>query len=214
VINAKKDEAVLHDAMKLLELLEDDETSLVVTEDAPILFYVSGCFARSIANQTKCGMCQAMVKKEKEITVSFDDNCPASEKDSFISLVDRGGLIYPSDMVYVASMHLWQFFQAIKNGNDAFNHLLATPEQRKVFTKAAVLFMESSIDTEAILTTTCEEGHSFKKIFQQLACKMFNCFIKNLCKEQNSKIHFGKKRGPGRDAKGSDNRKICKLLSL
>jgi len=89
--------------------------------------------------------------------------------------------------------------------HDAFNHLLATPEQRKVFIKAAVLFMESSIDTEAILTTTCEEGHSFKKIFQQLACKMFNCFIKNLCKEQNSKIHFGKKRGPGRDAKGSDN---------
>ena len=51
--------------------------------------------------------------------------------EEFLKLVSRGGLQHPSDCVFVASCHAYQFYEKIKD-NETLNNLLldsATPRE-------------------------------------------------------------------------------------
>jgi len=81
-----------------------------------------------------------------------------------------------------------------------------------VFAEFAFSQMENLKDVENVLSSECSNGHSFVKIFDQIAKKMFNAFIKNMCSEENANLHKSKKRNiDGKSSSGS--RKITKLQS-
>ncbi len=113
------------------------------------------------------------------------------KKEAFISEVNRGGLTYPSDLVYISCVHIWQIFSKVNDDKEARNFLLSRSEPKKVFEAALMSFMQLCDKTKSIIMSHCENEHSFEKIFRQLCQRMFNCFAKNMCNDQNSRIHMG-----------------------
>ncbi len=213
--NSNQELVLKQEKDQLLELLEHDCTDFesLQAEDANIVFYVAGCYARSLCKEQKCQSCVQLLKKNDDVpSVSFeqDENDKyASEKQQFLDQVNRGGLCYPSDLTYVTCLHAWKFYHDIQSQKEAYQLMLSSIAPQKVFVSAFIDTCSESSNTQDILTQQCENGHIFQKLFGRLAVKMFNTFAKNMCAEKNSSIHKGKKRS----STSKDGRKIKKLQS-
>ncbi|QQP58429.1 Uncharacterized protein FKW44_003746 [Caligus rogercresseyi] len=81
--------------------------------DEGAVFYVAGYVAQKLVKSTKCQACQEIVSKGKTVPrITFDvgvdqesrDLSIKSTKDDHRSLVNRGGLTYPSDAVFISCM--------------------------------------------------------------------------------------------------------------
>ncbi len=206
---------VQEESEKLNLLLEHDATdfSALNVEDSNIVFYVAGCFARSLCKSQKCLNCVELLKKNDSIPeIRFEQgesSIHEERKKEFIDQVNRGGLCYPSDSVFMTCLHVWKFYHDIVCQKEAKDHLLAASEPRKVFLQAFMSVCMENEETNCLLLQQCDSEHEFKKYFERLAGKMFNTFMKNVCAEKNSEVHKGKKRS----LNTSDSRKIKKLQS-
>ncbi len=211
----EQDHIVQEESNKLNMVLEHNVTDLGVlnVEDTNIVFYVAGCFARSLCKNLKCQKCVTLLKKNDEVPEirfeSAESLTHEERKQEFIDQVNRGGLCYPSDSVFMTCLHVWKFYHDIINQTEAKEHLVTTSEPRKVFIKAFMSVCLENEETNCLLSQHCEDGHEFKKYFERLVFKMFNTFMKNVCTEKNSEIHKGKKRS----LNTSNSRKIKKLQS-
>ncbi len=211
----RQTEATNTQTNELLQLLDHDclDFSNIQVEDANIIFYISGCFARSLCKEQTCDMCVKLLKKSDDVpNIIFMQEHEVqyqAERQQFIDQVNRGGLCFPTDLTYVACLHAWNFFHDIQSQKDAYNFLLSSTEPRKVFTQAFLTICSNTTETQSIICQHCENGHDFSELFERLAIKMFNTFAKNICAERNSEIHKGKKRG----IKSGDGRKVKKLQS-
>ncbi len=211
----EQDVEVQEESDKLNLVLEHSVTDLTAlnVEDTNIVFYVAGCFARSFCKNQKCENCVKLLKKNNDVPeIRFeqtDGMVHEERKKEFIDQINRGGLCYPSDSVFMTCLHVWKFYHDIVNQTDAKEHMITASEPRKVFVHAFMNVCVEIEETNLLLSQKCEDGHEFKKFFERLACKMFNTFMKNVCAEKNSEIHKGKKRS----LNTSDSRKIRKLQS-
>ena len=131
------------------------------------------------------------------------------EKEKFLEKINRGGLCYPSDSVYMTCLHAWKYYHDIQEQEEAFKFLTETSDPVKVFTRSFIEVCSEHEETTMLMSQKCDSGHEFTKSFHRLAVKMFNTFAKNLCSKENSKIHQGKKR----PSSSKDERKIKKLQS-
>ncbi len=211
--NAKQSEATQEHIERLLQIIDHDCTdfSPVQVEDANIVFYVAGCYARSLCKQQKCQSCVQLLRKHDDVpNISFEcdrDMKYGAEKQNFLEQVNRGGLCYPSDLTYMTCLHAWKFYHDIQSQKEAFNFLLSSAQPVVIFAKTFITTCSQASQTQSIIQQQCEDGHPFSKLFERLAIKMFNTFAKNICAERNSLIHKGKKRS----SLSKDGRKIKKL---
>ncbi len=208
---------IKEDAEALLTLLprEENLTSLAL-DDKSVLFYVGGYLAHSLSKILRCKECVQMLQEEKEAPIA---SLPKEEEDKehrqFIDEINRGGLLYPSDIVFVSSIHIWSFFKEVTENQEAKKSLLQSTHPRQVFVGAFMTTCQKNEDTEPILVSTCKEGHPFDQILVQMAGKLFNMFAKNVCSDVNARQHKEvKRKGPSSTGATSSAAKIKKLQSL
>jgi len=112
-VEATKLYAIKDEANTLFSLI-DIEPSLASAdiEDSSVIYYVSGAFARSVSNITCCEACAELImnKENREFLVRFEDDFEVHRREEFLNQVNRGGLVKPSDLFYIACLHVWKFF--------------------------------------------------------------------------------------------------------
>ncbi len=198
----------------LLAILERDQLDLDcgAVEDRNILFYVAGYCARSLAKVCKCSDCVLCLKEEKEmpcLDVLEEDSFEGADR-SFIQQIDRGGLIYPSDIVYMSVLHIWTFIMEICQHEKALDVVVSSTAPQAVFVNSFIYLCRQSEETKALLSLSCDQGHSFERFVVLLARKMFNIFAKNYSRDKNSDLHKKTKR---QSSTSSSSRKVKKLQS-
>ena len=85
----------------------NSESKLMISSsDEAIAFYTAGAIVRSLLRNNKCEACTGMLSHNKEMIIIGDnEENIVPEEQQYISLINRGGLIKPPDIVYVSCMH-------------------------------------------------------------------------------------------------------------
>ena len=195
------------------------ESLVVAPEDQAIIYYVAGAIVRSILKKfTKkscdkcCSLLSGGIFGEGEVTIHENLTDEISrEKEEFVSLVTRGGLLKPSDLVYVTCVHAWSLYHSIKDSNDAFNLLLSSSNPRTLFTEFFITILEDNDSMTETLKTSCGNGHTFLTFAKRAVSTFFNLMAKNYVSNMNDQIHAGKKRTDSNSGCSADARKIRKL---
>jgi hypothetical protein len=214
------DPSVQADVDSLLTLLEEEALEIEMSEDREdaIVFFVSGYVAKGLLRKTNCQLCVQLICESKEMPPvlfcedeGLDGAAVAEKKSAFLDQVNRGGLVKPSDLVFIYCLHAHELHRL----------LFATEQTKKVFTSArlprAVFVtllrqkLEANCNTSQLLEIKCSAGHDFSKVFSQIATTFCNCMMKNFVSEVNDKLHEARKRAPKSQEMTPANRKIAKL---
>ena len=217
-------------AMKIeisVQLLLDSlpSTSIVIPDfvadgglqgDESILFFIGGYCSRSRSKKTNCNDCKEMLVKDWMLEASFAEEEATMEeeklKESFLNAINRGGLVKPSDLVYISCVCIYTVYKEVMDQEESKRLLMDSEDARSVFAKTVVAKMKESPDTEETLLQKCSQGHPYEPVFSVIAQQVFNMMAKNLVSEINDAIHESRKRDTS--AKGNSNsRKIQKLSS-
>ena len=209
----------------LLELIPDfhfSESLNVPSEDQAINYYVAGAIVRSVikkqSNKKSCEQCRSLLTSgrmdENEIkfheTLS-DEN--VNEKVEFISIVSRGGLLKPSDLVYITCIHVWTLYHHIKERKEAFDLLLASTNPQSLSTNLFVHILDDNSSMTEITAANCGNSYIYSTFAKNIASTFFNLMAKNYISDMNDRIHAGKKRNSLITTHSSDARQIRKLTS-
>ena len=135
-------------------------------------------------------------------------------KKQFLTAVTRRGLIKPSDVMYVFTVHASSLFKFIITHGNAKQILLACHNRRSTFIQTFMHMIEDNEYTAPICDVKCESGHAIKRIISRVAFTVFNTCSKNFVSELNDKIHQSRKRPTKANPKTSNVvRKQKKLAS-
>ena len=107
------------------------------------------------------------------------------EKEEFVSLVTRGGLLKPSDLVYMTCDHDWSLYHRIKDSNDAFNLHLSSTNPRTLFNEFFITILEDNDSMTETLKTSCGNGHTFLTFAKRAVSTFFNLMAKNYVSNMN-----------------------------
>ena len=164
------------------------------------MYYVAGYIGRSLIKSMKGISCDELVSTGKcKLVVNFEvdgntNDLEKGAKDEFFSLVNRGGLIKPSDLLFVTCDYAAPFFKYIKSKEYIFNMLINASNSRSVFSSHFMKKIEDNDETAALLNDECRSNHSFRLLVPQIAMKIFNIVAKNFINERNDNIHKERKR--------------------
>jgi hypothetical protein len=201
---------------ELLNFMEEESLEIEFSEDREdaILYFVSGYIAKALLKKTQCKMCVDMICESRDMPpVRFyqDTNSAPDARSSFLDQINRGGLVKPSDLVFIYCLH----------ANELQHRIFASEEMKKVFLSAELprpVFagllrqkLENNFSTRQLLETECSVGHDFSSTFSRIATTFCNCMLKNFVSELNDKLHEARKRGPNSQESTPANRKIAKL---
>ena len=142
---------------------------------------------------------------------SSDEN--VNEKVEFISIVSRGSLLKPSDLVYITCIHVRILYHHIKARKEAFDLLLASTKPQSLFTNLFVYILDDNSSMTEITTANCGNSHIYSTFAKNIASIFFNLMAKNYISDMNDRIHAGKKRNSLITAHSFDARKIRKPTS-
>lgn len=145
---------------------------------------------------------------EEDVT----DQLSVSAKERFLNSINRGGLVTPSDLVYLCVLHALKLHNKIFGDPQVRLLFLGFAEPRKVFVNSFSQLIDNDTSAAEIIFQRCQSGHEFTRFVSNIAFKLFNIVSKNLISEINDKIHEAKKRQPDTKA-SSSRRKIAKLQS-
>jgi hypothetical protein len=205
-------------ARSIIDEICDDLPSIDRIKDQNIIFYISGYLAKSISKGLKCENCQNLLKGKNELQILLDDKEDEDDdeeliKSSFLEQVNRGGLVEPSDLLFIVALQIWNFYCFIMNCDETKGILFNSKKSRNVFAEAYLLWSEKELCSFG--QEKCSSGHEFKTILRKCAVKLYNCFAKNFCNEKNSSIHSKKKcNSSAKDQSSSKSqRKVKKLQS-
>lgn len=106
-INEENRENIQKEAQTLLLSIEMESCEVKAGEgDEAVIYYVGGYIARGLLKKISCLSCQHMVSQSKESPqVDFVTDFPENSKNRLLEQLNRGGLITPSDLVYISCLH-------------------------------------------------------------------------------------------------------------
>ncbi len=201
-----------------------DTNPAIPEADKNIIFYTSGYCGRTLSRRTQCVYCKKLLLAQEnvsgiEVVCENDSNDTIEENDrkkAYINLINRGGLVFPSELTFMASVLVWKFYETIKGNPEMFS-LLHTPNlsSQRIFEKAFLKYLNGFEETRlTYLIQSCDLGHSVSDLVSLISRKMFNIFSKNHVSKTNSKIHANKKRSAESSTKrDTTNFKVAKLQS-
>jgi hypothetical protein len=184
-----------------------------------IVFFVSGYISRSLLKSVMCDGCVALLRKNEDIpSIEFEEDSSdggggesRAAKESYLAMINRGGLVTPSDLVNMACVHALQLKTIIFDSGDVQRVFLDSGSPRNVFVQCFMKLLHRESATQSIISQTCPDGHEFEDFVPKIAVRVFNIFSKNFVSELNDKIHVEKKRASKEE--GSTSRKIAKFQS-
>ena len=229
IFDVDEEEVALEKAAEVkdfLEVIQDftfEQKIMLAHNDKSVIHYYAGYIARSILQKKniKCADCLQMVSNGKTLapTIITDENDSDPDRDllesseQFTNLVSRGGLLHPSDILYLVCVHAWALWRDVRDDSTTMNSLMKTTNQRRVFVAAFMNKLEESERTQSILHASCNKGHKFTGTIEKTCAAIFNGMAANMTKVQNSKVHAGKKRDATSTKPSAAKRKILKLSS-
>ena len=155
---------------------EVDNLNKTSFEDANVTYFVSGCIGRSICRRRKCTDCKILLLADSEKEEKIEEYIPKE----YLSLFDdanRGGLSAPTELCYATTALAVQAYNAVLSESEIRSKLLASDNQRYIFTQALLRLASSS---GAVLSKHCSQTHENLALIFQTA---FNyCFAKNQLK--------------------------------
>jgi len=201
---SSKIEAVSQEIVEGLKVSGDNKFPLLLEDnDENSLFYVAGYFSRTISNNLKCKECKNLLISPNissvQVVCEEDPNLSPEENDrriSYINDVNRGGLVYPSELMFSASIFAWDLYQKIRKQPKLIPKLFQPNiSAQKLFSVSFLKYLDRAENTrQQFVQFECLEGHPFLKILELLSLKFFNIVSKNFVSEKNSEIHAKKKR--------------------
>ena len=187
---------------------------MISSSDEAIIFYTAGAIVRSLLRNNKFEACTGMLSHNKEtIIIGDNEENIVPEEQQYISLINRGGLIKPSDIVYVSCMHAWSLYTFIMNDERLSQALLSAKNSRAIFVRVLLQEMEQSSSTNQLLHEKCVSGCLFKDKLKRIVLATFNIKATNFITEANDKIHSNKKRNNDNYKRPSTAKKVKKLSS-
>jgi hypothetical protein len=213
--------AVARDTATLICALPSDSLSSTFElekGEEGIIFFVAGYISRSVLRTVKCDGCVTMLRKSEDAPpVEFEDvtDCSVREREAreaYLTMINRGGLVTPSDLVNVTCVHAVQLKNMIFDNGDVQRVFLESGCPRHVFVQCYTELLQRESRTESLLTQLCSEGHKFEEFIPKIATRIFNIFSKNYISELNDKIQMSRKRDAG-SKECNTSRKISKLQS-
>ena len=106
------------------------------------------------------------------------DGIATEDCQYFLDLVNRGGLMKPSDIVFAVCCVAWEVYVRIMESYDAKSYFLACKMQRKVFINSMLIETRSHYTYSSILETSCLQDHPFENIFVNIVTKLFNKILR------------------------------------
>jgi len=154
------------------------------SNDANIVFYVSGAIARSAIRTMKCDSCRdsltdpnALPTFELDELLGTSDCCVAS----FLDTINRGGLMRPSDYTFLLCVHCWRVFEEVQTSPDLMSKFLAATCHRSLFMSVIDRLTSSNICGEDMIGDNfCFKGHDPWRL---VVHRFFNCVCKNLVRQ-------------------------------
>ena len=135
------------------------------------------------------------------------------KRNDYLRKINRGGLCVPTDLMFLATLHVHEFLEGILHDDELKKKLFSFKNARAVFIKCAADKLESCENTKSLWKAECSKGHKFRKFLKPISWTVFNMAGKNYAAELNSKIHAARKRKPKEDKTSADQRKVAKLSS-
>jgi len=209
------------DFLDFLDSVSFSVPSISLTDigDTNILFYISGYIARSLRRMTKCQSCtEIIVSDHNSPKVHFEDKDFLTQnnvikKETFLEQINRGGLVKPTDLMYIAVVHIWNFYQAVTQNVDVKNKLFSCSNSKKTFSYFVKDNFLSLEHTKSIASQQCKSGHSFGNHIETIAMKVFNVCSVNFINDFNNAIRESRKRTSA-PSNSVSSRKIAKLQSM
>ena len=132
------------------------------------------------------------------MSVSFDladDNSEESiilAKEAFVSAVSRGGLLRPSDAMYLAAVNATLLYRYISIDDELMKSLLATINPRDTFVDSYMSLTADDSTVKSLLQLKCNNGHQLSKNLRRTAFTIFNISAKNYAAKLNDAIRTEK----------------------
>jgi hypothetical protein len=181
-----------------------------------IVYFIAGYIARSLLKTVKWNGCVSLLRKNKAVhSVEFEDDLDSHEsaaaKEAYLDLINPGGLVSPSDLVNVTSVHALLLKKAVFDKGDAQRVFLESGCPGDVFVQCHTTLLRRESTTVSLLSQKCKNGQDFADFVPKKATRVFNILCKNFVSELNDKIHASRKRGGNKEC--STSRKLSKLQS-
>lgn len=142
----------------------------------PVVAYIAGYCCYSILKKTKCESCKLMLTKPET------DDLPDVSNFSFINGINRGRLLYPSDISVTIALYSYILVGKLTK-QESF---LSSQCHRQV---ACQIIRENLLANDISFPEEfCFNGHNFNKCTQLFIWKACNILLNNFCKQVNSKI--------------------------
>ena len=198
---------------ELTDISFETTDSLPDSHQAIVYYVVAGYIARSISKTDKYSSWRFLLSPGNTISISFETNEVTENeidvKEEFLLLMGRGGLLKPSDVLYVTCIHASQLFHYMHKSK-----LLITLENsRSIFCKIFKSKLEEKEHTLCILNQCCKNSNKFDNFIDKVSEKMFNILSKYIISEINDDIHTHRKRPKKSQKKDQTLMKVCKLTS-
>jgi hypothetical protein len=186
--------------------------------DEATLYYTAGSIARSLLKRIKCSGCKELVSAGKEqLSVDMDasefDTLP--EERQYIALANRGGLLRPSNLLYITCQHAWSLYSFIIGRKSTYHILFACSYPRNAFVGVFLELLKRDDNTNILLTQQCQMGCKFEDHLKLIAIATFNIKAKNFISEANDRIHssISSNKIEVNHKKSNVSRKLKKLKS-
>ena len=121
----------------------------------------SGCppffkMKKPTIKSTSCNSCKTMFSESQEHLPLDTDEAMASrdviaEEKSFIDAISRGGLVKPSNLLFVTCMYATDLIRYIRKNPSKLSYLFESGDSRAVFIEAFLCKLKESNDTSPII---------------------------------------------------------------
>jgi hypothetical protein len=212
-----KDE-IQRQAAELLLLLPDPiDINFTEEREDSIIYYIAGYIARSVMKRLKCQLCADLVCESKEappIRFLNDDSDDSAEKskEDFLQQINRGGLVKPSDLMFLFCLHVHELHKSIFGKKEVKEQFLRSNNHRAVFAQLIWEKLSVQENTSNMLKAECSRGHECEPMLKQASIAFCNCMMKNYVSELNDSLHESRKR-EGSKKSSPSKKKVSKLQS-
>ena len=152
----RKSTLFLHRQEKKLRWWQKQGVVCFQRSDVGMINYVSGYISRQLIKSTYCDSCKTMFSESQEHLPLDTDEAMASsdviaEGKSFIDAISRGGLVKPSNLLFVTCMYATDLIRYIRKNPSKLSYLFESGDSRAVFIEAFLCKLKESNDTSPII---------------------------------------------------------------
>ena len=118
-INKEAEASIRRDVITIAALRTSDFIDTSSLGDRNGIYFVSGYMSKSLMKTVNCKDCCDMLVESTDspdnLLEEEEEEDENLEESRFTALINRGGLMTPSDLMFMASLYAWNFYQALRD---------------------------------------------------------------------------------------------------